>query len=255
MKPKWTRVVGILAVGIAIGLTDSFVDVRAQRGSVVVDGDDIGGVVIGPNGPEAGVWVIAETLDLPTRFVRIVVTDDNGRYVVPDLPDAGYDLWVRGYGLVDSPRTRTRPGREVNLTAVPAPTATMAAQYYPAGYWFSLIEVPDVSEFPGTGAEGNGISSALQSQAAWIRSLKSGGCTACHALGNKATREIPPELGDFDSLEPAWDRPDSVGAGGREHEQRAGPDGTLSRTADVCRLDGSDRLGRATACTAAPAGA
>ncbi len=206
MKQKWTRIIGILAVGIAIGLTDSFVDVRAQRGLVIVDGDDIGGVVTGPNGPEAGVWVIAETLDLPTRFVRIVVTDESGRYVVPDLPVAGYDLWVRGYGLVDSPRTRTKPGREVNLTAVPAPTATMAAQYYPAGYWFSLIEVPGVSEFPGTGAEGNGISSAVQSQAAWIRSLKSGGCTACHALGNKATREIPPELGEFDSLVAAWDR-------------------------------------------------
>src|ERR1051325_1880912 len=74
-----------------------------QRGaSVQIDGDDIGGVVTGPSGPEAGVWVIAETRELPTRFARIVVTDDNGRYVVPDLPKANYDLWVRGYGLVDS---------------------------------------------------------------------------------------------------------------------------------------------------------
>ena len=206
MNQKLTLVIGILAVGIAVGLTHSFIDVHAQRGSVDVDGDDIGGVVTGPGGPEAGVWVIAETLDLPTRFVRIVVTDDEGRYVVPDLPDAGYDVWVRGYGMVDSPRTRTVPGREVNLTAVPAPSATMAAQYYPAGYWFSLIEVPGASEFPGTGADGNGISPDVPSQAAWIRSLKSGGCTACHAMGNRATREIPPELGDFDSLVAAWER-------------------------------------------------
>ena len=39
-------------------------------------------------GPEAGVWVIAETTDLPTKFARIVVTDDRGRYVIPDLPKA-----------------------------------------------------------------------------------------------------------------------------------------------------------------------
>jgi hypothetical protein len=36
--------------------------------------------------------------------VKIVVTDDRGRYVVPDLPRANYNVWVRGYGLVDSPK-------------------------------------------------------------------------------------------------------------------------------------------------------
>src|SRR5262245_66108336 len=68
----------------------------------VIDADDIGGVVSSEKGPEAGVWVVAETTDLPTRFARIVVTDDQGRYVVPDLPKASYQVWVRGYGLVDS---------------------------------------------------------------------------------------------------------------------------------------------------------
>ena len=66
----------------------------------------------GPNGPEAGVWVIAETTDLPTRFARIVVTDDQGRYVVPDLPKATYQVWVRGYGLVDSPKVAGVPGQQ-----------------------------------------------------------------------------------------------------------------------------------------------
>jgi hypothetical protein len=167
-----------------------------------VDADDLGGVVMGPGGPEAGVWVIAETTDLPTRFVRIVVTDDRGRYLVPDLPAASYSVWVRGYGLVDSPRVPARPGVRLDLKAVPAPTPHEAAQYYPAGYWFSLLRVPDKSEFPGTGP----IPPEIGSQAEWVRQLKSGGCWACHQLGNKATREIPAALGSFPSSEAAWQR-------------------------------------------------
>ncbi|MBI2536586.1 MAG: carboxypeptidase regulatory-like domain-containing protein, partial [Gemmatimonadetes bacterium] len=171
-----------------------------------IDADDIGGVVTGPNGPEAGVWVIAETTDLPTRFVRIVVTDDQGRYVVPDLPEANYSVWVRGYGLVDSPKTTAAPGRTLNLTAVRAPNPRAAAEYYPAGYWFSLLRVPGKDEFPGTGPEGNGISPNMNHQAEWLRLLKSGNCTACHQLGAKATREIPEGLGHFDNSVAAWDR-------------------------------------------------
>src|SRR5512147_2855625 len=105
---------------------------------VDLDPDDIGGVVTGPKGPEAGVWVIAETKDLPTKFVKIVVTDDRGRYLVPDLPRANYDVCVRGYGLVDSPKVKSEPGKTLNLTAVTAPSAQAAAQYYPANYWWSL---------------------------------------------------------------------------------------------------------------------
>ncbi len=201
------RMLGLVVAFVAAGGLVSCAGFdRPQPGTVPVDDDDIGGVVTGPNGPEAGVWVIAETLDLPTRFVRIVVTDDEGRYLVPDLPAAGYHVWVRGYGLVDSPKINTTPGNQLNLTAVAALDEAAAAQYYPAGYWLSLIEVPDVGEFPGTGTDGNGISPSMENQATWIRSLKSGGCTACHALGNKATREIPPELGEFDSFTAAWDR-------------------------------------------------
>ena len=70
--------------------------------AVSVNNDDIGGVVTSAKGPEAGVWVIAETSDLPTRYRKIVVTDDAGRYMLPDLPKANYKVWVRGYGLVDS---------------------------------------------------------------------------------------------------------------------------------------------------------
>ena len=170
----------------------------------------------GPKGPEAGVWVIAETTDLPTKFARIVVTDDRGRYLLPDLPKANYAVWVRGYGLVDSPKSQTVPGKTVNLTAVPAPDARAAAQYYPAAQWLSLLRVPDKSEFPGTGPSGNGISENVKNQAQWLRQLKSGGCTACHQLGNKATRELPPGLGHFDSTAAAWERRVQSGQAGSQ---------------------------------------
>src|ERR1700739_3441811 len=110
---------------------------RAET-TVPIKKTDIGGVVPSPNGPEAGVWVIAETHDLPTRFAKMVVTDDQGRYVVPDLPAAHYKVWVRGYGLIDSAKGCGAPGKELNLTAVPAPNDAAAAQIYPAIYWYSM---------------------------------------------------------------------------------------------------------------------
>ena len=89
--------------------------------SIRIDDDDIGGVVTSAKGPEGGVWVIAETHDLPTRYAKMVVTDDQGRYVIPDLPKANYDIWVRGYGLVDSPKVKATPGKLVDLQAVVSP--------------------------------------------------------------------------------------------------------------------------------------
>jgi hypothetical protein len=135
------------------------------------------------------------------------VTDDRGRYLLPDLPaKATYSVWVRGYGLVDSQKVRTTAGRALNLTATPAPSPAAAAEYYPAGYWWAMLQVPGKEEFPGTGPTGNGISPNVRSQAEFLRQLKSGGCWACHQLGNKATREIPKELGTFPSSVHAWDR-------------------------------------------------
>ena len=174
--------------------------------AVRIDNDDLGGVVTGAKGPEAGVWVIAETNSLPTKFSKTVVTDDRGRYLVPDLPKADYEVWVRGYGLVDSEKVKAAPGRILNLKAVAAPNPRAAAEYYPAGYWFSLIQAPAKNEFPGTGPSGNGISPNIKTQAEWLRLLKSGGCWACHQLGNKATREFPKNLGTFDSAALAWDQ-------------------------------------------------
>jgi hypothetical protein len=135
---------------------------------------------------------------------------------VPDLPKATYNVWVRGYGLVDSARVKSAPGRALNLTATIAPDARAAAQYYPAGYWASLMRVPPSTEFPGTGPQGNGIPPAMKSQAQWLAWLKNGSCYTCHQLGNKATREIAKELGTFASSKEAWQR--------RIQSGQAGPD-------------------------------
>ena len=208
---KTLRIVnaGLLAVGCAVIVTVSLSGTGAGQATgqaVSIDGDDLGGVVTGPKGPEAGVWVIAETAELPTKFAKIVVTDDRGRYVVPDLPKASYSVWVRGYGLVDSPKTQATPGKTLNLTAVVAPNPRAAAEYYPAGYWFSMLRVPDKSDFPGTGPAGNGIAPGMKSQGEWLRNLKSGTCWACHALGTKGTRELSPNLGTFPTSAAAWER-------------------------------------------------
>ena len=142
---RMTRVLFVLTLAAcaALVLTASISRTSAQVVTpVAIDADDIGGRVTGPRGPEAGVWVIAETTDLPTRYIKSVVTDDQGRYVVPDLPKASYSVFVRGYGLVDSPRVTAAPGAQLNLTAVTAPTPQAAAQIYPASYWYSLAQVP-----------------------------------------------------------------------------------------------------------------
>src|SRR5262245_4912544 len=115
----------------------------------------ITGVVQGASGPEAGVWVIAETKDLPTNFIKIVVTDDQGRFTLPELPSASYSVFVRGYGLVDSERQTMKPGTaSVTLKVSPAKTPQEAAKIYPGNYWLSMLAPPATSEFPGTGPQG-----------------------------------------------------------------------------------------------------
>ena len=175
----------------------------------------IAGTVASDDGPEAGVWVIAEASELETKFVKIVVTDDRGRFLLPELPEATYDVWVRGYGLVDSEKVQLSPGREdVALRGVVAPTPSDAAQYYPGNYWFSLVEPPAASEFPGTGPEGNGISPNLHSQAAWVDNMKQG-CQLCHQLGNTATRVVQ-HRDEFDSTVAAWDHRVQTGQRGNQ---------------------------------------
>jgi hypothetical protein len=218
---------GTTALGVALLLMPGFA--CAQRGPAsappaavavavaapAIDDNDIGGIVTSRMGPEAGVWVIAETTDLGTRFAKMAVTDDYGRYVIPDLPKGTYRVWVRGYGLVDSAKVTTEPGKTLNLNAVVAPSLAAATQYYPAIYWASMIRIPDKSRFPGTGADGNGIPVSFKSQEMWLNIVKTNGCGGCHQIGNYATRTIPDALGHFDSSMAAWARRLQSGPAGR----------------------------------------
>src|SRR2546425_1889694 len=226
----------LIAAGVVLLASLNRVNARQSlEQAISIGNDDIGGVVTSTKGPEAGVWVIAETADVPTKFVKIVVTDDDGRYVLPQLPKANYKVWARGYGLVDSPPVLVTPGKIGNLNAAVAPNARAAAEYYPGIYWFSLLRVLDKSEFPGTGPKGNGIPENMKSQGQWLHLVKTDSCWSCHQVGDKATREIPKSLGHFDSSTAAWARRLLSGQAGNNMInglRQLGPERALAMFAD-----------------------
>jgi hypothetical protein len=209
MKSQWTVRVAMLTCAFVVAGALAMLDARQQASpaqqaadQIAIDADDIAGVVTSSSGAEAGVWVIAETSDLPTKYRKIVVTDDLGRFVLPDLPNANYRVWVRGYGLIDSGLTVSRPGAHLALGALKAPTAKAAAEYYPANYWLALMQVPPKAAFPMAGVPG--APQGVQTQADWVSAYKR--CAGvCHQMGNKVTREINPAMGKFDSTIAAWD--------------------------------------------------
>lgn len=181
----WALVTPLVALAAMGGVAPADNTSVSQPGS----SDAIRGTVTGPSGPEAGVWVIAETSELPSRFFKIVVTDDEGRFVLPELPKAKYKVFARGYGLVDSAPSDASPGQSIQLTAKAAANAAQAAQVYPASYWFSLVHVPPDSLFPGTGPDGNGITKEFKTQQDWFGHMKEN-CQFCHQIGTKITREV-----------------------------------------------------------------
>jgi hypothetical protein len=184
----------------ATALIGIFVAIAAANASAQTPqpgANDLAGRVTSAAGAEAGVWVIAETADLPTKYAKIVVTDDDGRYLIPDLPQANYRVFVRGYGLVDSAKVNASPGRVLDLTATPAPGDKAAAEIYPAVYWYAMLHVPAASEFPLP---------KMKSQGAWLNTIKSGACLSCHPLGTPGTRTISPALGTFKNSAEAWER-------------------------------------------------
>src|ERR1700693_6002705 len=197
MKWRMHPIISLLVVASVLVASFTWLHAQQQSGAqAAIVADDIGGVVTSSKVPEAGVWVIAETTDLPTKFAKIVVTDDQGRYVLPDLPQANYQVFVRGYGLVDSARVPAKPGQHLDLKAVVAPDGSAAAQVYPANYWLSLLEIPkgDVSE-----------KDVL---------LETKACYSCHQVGDRVTREISKNLGSYTSSLDAWDHHVTVGPNG-----------------------------------------
>jgi hypothetical protein len=208
MNTKQRLLLGVAAIAVAGFLAGAPQQLSAQT-AVAIDNDDIGGVVTGASGPEAGVWVIAETTDLPTRYAKMVVTDDQGRYVVPDLPKAKYKVWVRGYGLVDSPKVDGEPGKNLNLQAVKAPNAAEAAKVYPAIYWYSMMKMPAADQFGGK----SDIPDKIK-QTDWLSLMKNNGCIGCHQLGQLSTRTIPKAFHDEGSSREAWMRRIQAGQAG-----------------------------------------
>jgi len=146
----------------------------------------ITGTVTSDKGPEAGVWVIAETNDTQTKMIKTVVTDDQGRYMLPDLPAVNYKVWVRGYGILDSTPVDSKPTTaSLALKVTTAKTPAEAAKVYPGDYWLSLMAPPPPSAFPRT----EQASIRMVDQDHWIDQLKKG-CNFCHQLGTPLTRDL-----------------------------------------------------------------
>src|SRR5204862_4925418 len=204
-----TRFSYLMVVGVSLLLAACQVPPGASQAAGIGE-SDLAGIVTGANGPEAGVWVIAETNDLPTKFAKIVVTDERGRYLIPDLPVANYSVWVRGYGLVDSPKLRAKPGQKVDHKAVAAPSEAAAAHYYPAAYWYSMLKIPPAKEFGGSSAIPKNIT-----RENWLRQMNNVDCIGCHQLGNEATRTIPAQFGALTGKD-AWVRRIQSGQSGEQ---------------------------------------
>lgn len=153
-----------------------------------------GRVTSGDGAPEAGVWVIAETASLPTPYRKIVVTGDDGSFVLPELPEAEYEVWVRGYGLADSPRTPATRGARVELKATLADSVQHAAAIYPASYWLSILDIPHANP------------------AAWANQFKLG-CQLCHQVGSAPTRNKTRDLYDAGLRKARWMHTTAEGLG------------------------------------------
>jgi hypothetical protein len=185
--PRTIRSIGFVCV-VAIGLSANTTHQTGAQTGAAVASNTIGGTVVNAASgkPEAGVWVIAETT-LQRPYRKIVVTDDQGRFLVPDLPQASFDVWVRGYGLKDSPKVKAERGQQLRLQALDA-TPQEAARIYPASYWASLIQPPAADQLPAAFAG---------SRDHWLADLRA--CNQCHQLGMTATR-LYQQPGQWDKL-------------------------------------------------------
>ena len=250
------RIAAILTATVVVaawGLTGAG---QAPARTVAVDADDIGGVVTGPKGPEAGVWVIAETTDLPTRLIKSVVTDDQGRYLVPDLPKASYNVWVRGYGLVDSPEGQGRAG--------PAAVADRGARARREG-GCALLPRAVLAGAAAGAAEERFPRHRPDRQRHLAQREEPGRMDPQHRQHRRLHR-LPSARQQGHARDPAEPRhvcvivrrmgaPRAIRTGRRRHARPLHAGGPRSRAGDVWRLDRSHRQGRtAVGCAAASAG-
>jgi hypothetical protein len=213
-----------------VALAGCLVGEGAAFGDAGVAADEIRGVVKSAHGAEAGVWVIAETQDFQTRFAKIVVTDEMGRFLIPDLPKARYCVWVRGYGLADSPKINATPGGTLNLKALAAPDAATAAKTYPAAYWYAMMKIPEEAQ----------VATLVGGRNRYLMWMKNMGCIGCHQLGDFSTRTIPKSLGPSETSEVAWLRRLQSGQAGRDMINIA--QGTLAGIPIHYLADWTDRI-------------
>jgi hypothetical protein len=219
-----------LAVGCEDSSTSPAPPTAATAEASTTPSPVIRGSVASAAGPEAGVWVIAETDDFDTRFARIVVTDDKGRYLVPDLPEANYRVWVRGYGLLDSAPVPAVPGDGVDLEVGAAPDAASAAQVYPAAYWYSMMALPsaeEVADIPG----------GLNGYLTWMKNMA---CVGCHQMGQASTRTMAASLAHLEDSRAAWAQRISAGQAGNNMIRVAG--GLLKGVPFKYLADWTDRI-------------
>jgi hypothetical protein len=192
--------------------------------------NNITGTVGSDAGAEAGVWVIAETDAFDSRFAKIVVTDEEGRFLLPDLPAADYTVWVRGYGLLDSEPINASPGDSIALNASTAPDLKAAAQVYPAAYWYSMMGLPtdeEVAAIPG------GRNHYLM----WMKNMA---CVGCHQMGQASTRLMPAGLAHIEDSQAAWATRIAAGQAGNNMTRIAG--GLLNGVPYKYLADWSDRI-------------
>ena len=114
----------------------------------------------------------------PTTERKIVVTDGEGRFLLPDLPPADYSVWVRGYGVEDSAKASAKPGATLDIQVSEAGSAVEAARIYPASYWLSMFRPPE-------------------SDPSWTADFKLG-CQLCHQVGSLMTRYRTREMFEQD---------------------------------------------------------
>ena len=219
MARRWYLGVAAIALAAAVSAPSTRASAQQSNAAAVSIGDsDIGGVVTGANGPEAGVWVIAETTDLPTKYVKIVVTDDQGRYVIPDLPKANYDVWVRGYGLVDSPKVKIAPGKHARSERGGGAEPRGGGRILSGA--LLVLDAEDSgskSLFPGTGPNGNGMPISLKDQGQWLAHHQDRWLQFLPSARRQGDAHDLACARPFQHLAEAWERRLQSGQASRDH--------------------------------------